>query len=145
MNYKRSLKPFFKKSYLVELASSVVLLMLASVFKITVDNLKETESGGDGLATLAVNFDDIKRTFEGEVTEDMTVLDALNMAMAAGKIELNYALDDENQTWVLEINDHLNRVGDKHFVFFINDKQINSKDLNKTELKPGDKVVIKYE
>src|SRR3989344_9424049 len=128
MNYKKSLKPFFKKRHLVEIASIVVLLILASVFKITVDNLKDAENGGNNLATLAINLENLKRSFEGEVVEDMTVLDALNMAMAAGKIKLNYVLDDKNQTSVMEINDHLNKTGDRHFVFFLNDKQIDSKD-----------------
>ena len=145
MNYKKSLKPFFKKRHLVEIASIVVLLILASVFKITVDNLKDAENGGNNLATLAINFDNLKRSFEGEVVEDMTVLDALNMAMAVGKIKLNYALDQKNQTWVMEINDHLNKVGNKHFAFFLNDKRIDSENLNKTRIKHGDSVVIKYE
>ena len=145
MNYKKSLKPFFKKRYLIEIASIVVLLILASVFKITVDNLKDAGSGGNSLATLAVNFDNLKRSFEGEVLEDTTVLDALNITMAVGKIKLNYVLDDKNQTWVMEINDHMNRAGDKHFGFFLNDEQIDSKDLNKVNLKAGDNIVIKYE
>lgn len=145
MNYKKSLKPFFKKRYLVEIASIVVLLLLASVFKITVDNLKDAGNSGNSLATLAINFDNLKRSFEGEIMEDTTVLDALNMAMAVGKIKLNYVLDDKNQTWVMEINDHLNRVGDKHFAFFLNDNPVDSKDLNKVNLKAGDSIVIKYE
>ena len=145
MNYKKSLKPFFKKRHLVEIASIVVLLILASVFKITVDNLKDAGSGGNNLATLAINFDNLKRSFEGEVAADMTVLDALNMALAVGKIKLNYALDEKNRTWVMEINDHLNSVASKHFSFFLNDKRIDSKDLNKVNLKAGDSIVIKYE
>jgi len=76
---------------------------------------------------------------------DMTILDALNMAMTAGKIKLNYALGENNQTRVMEINDHLNKVGNKHFAFFLNDKWIDSENLNKTKIKPGDSVVIKYE
>ena len=142
MNYKKLLKPFFKKRYWIEFVSIVVLLVLASVFKITVDNLKDGESG---LATLAVNFEDMKRSFEGEVVEDMTVLDALNMAMAAGKIKLNYALDDKNQVMIMEINDHLNKVENKNFAFFLNDKKIDSKNLNKVNLNAGDNIVIKYE
>ena len=145
MNYKKSLRPFFKKQHLIEIASIVVLLLLASVFKITVDTLKDAGDDGNSLATLAVNFDNLKRSFEGEVVEDMTVLDALNMAMAAGKIKLNYSLDNKNQTWVMEINDHLNKVGNQHFAFFLNDEQIDSKNLNKVHLKAGDSIVIKYE
>ena len=145
MNYKKSLKPFFKNRHLIEIASIVVLLILASVFKITVDNLKDAENSGNNLATLAINFDNLKRSFEGEVVADMTILDALNMAMTAGKIKLNYALGENNQTRVMEINDHLNKVGNKHFAFFLNDKRIDSENLNKTKIKPGDSVVIKYE
>lgn len=145
MNYKKLLKPYFKKRHLIEVTSIIVLLLLASLFKITVDNLKDAGSGGNGLATLAVNFDNLKRSFEGEVVEDMTVLDALNIAMAVGKIKLNYVLDDKNQTWVMEINDHLNSVENKHFLFFINGEKVDSKNLNKVNLKPGDSIVIKYE
>lgn len=145
MNYKKLRKRFFKKRYLVEIASIIVLLILASVFKVTVDNLKDTGTGGNNFATLAVNFDNLKRSFEGEVVEDMTILDALNMAMSVGKIKFNYVLDDNNQTLVLEINDHLNRVGDKHFTFYLNDRQIDSTELNKINLKAGDSIVIKYE
>ncbi len=145
MNYKKSLKPFFKKRHLIEIASIVVLLILASVFKITVDNLKDAGNGGNNLATLAVSLDNLNRSFEGEVSEDTTVLDALNMAMAVGKIKLNYVLDEKNQTWVMEINDHLNSVGGKHFAFFLNDKKIDSKNLNKVNLKAGDSIVVRYE
>lgn len=145
MNYKKSLKLFFKKRHLIEIASIVVLLILASIFKITVNNLKNTENGGSNLATLAINLDNLKRSFEGEVVEGMTVLDALNMAMAVGKIKLNYALDDKNQVRIMEINDHLNRVGNKHFAFFLNDKQISSDNLHKIKIKSGDSIIIKYE
>ena len=145
MSYKKSFGPIFKERYIVEIVSIVVLLVIASLFKISVDHVKNTGSGTDRLASLTVNFNSPNRYFEGEVVENMTVLDALNMAMAAGKIKLNYALDDKNQTLVMEINDHLNKVGDRNFAFYLNDKKIDSKDLNKTRIEAGDKVVIKYE
>ena len=145
MNSKKSLKPFFKKRHLIEILTIVVLLILVSVFKVTVDNLKDAGGDGNNLATLAVNFDNLKKSFEGEVIEDMTMLDALNMAMAVGKIKLNYVLDDKNQTWILEINDHLNGVDGKHFSFFLNDNKVDSKDLNKANLKAGDSIVVKHE
>jgi len=144
MNYKKSLSSTFRKSHLVEIGAIIALLVIASLFKVTVDNLKE-DRGNNGLATLAINFDNLKRSFEGEVIENMTILDALNMAMAAGEIKLNYALDENNQTSIMEINDHMNKVGNTHFTFYLNGKLVDSRDLNKTRIKAGDEIVIKYE
>ena len=146
MNYKKTFKPIFKERHIIEIISIVVLLVIASLFKISVDHVKDTiDTGGGNLASLYVNFDSMQRQFEGEVVEDMTILDALNMAMAAGKIKLNYSLDENNRTTIMEINDHLNHVGGRQFAFYLNDKKVDSGDLNKTELKAGNEVVIKYE
>ena len=145
MSSKKSFKPIFKERYIVEIISIVVLLVIASLFKLSVDHVKSTDNSTNRLASLAVNFTSLNRYFEGEVIENMTVLDALNMATAAGKIKLNYALDNKNRTKVMEINDHLNQVGGKNFVFYLNNNKIDSKDLNEIDLKAGDKVVIKYE
>lgn len=145
MNCKKPFKPIFKERHVIEIVSIVVLIVLASLFKVSIDQIKDSGDKENGLATLAVNFDTMTRHFEGEVVEDMTILDALNLALAAGEIKLNYVLDDKNETWIMEINDHLNQIGGNSFVFYLNDKQIDSKDLNKIKLKARDKVVIKYE
>jgi len=97
------------------------------------------------IATLSLNFDNVNRFFEGEVLEDMTMLDALNMATTVGKIKFNYILNDQNLTLIMEINDHKNETGDRKFLFFINDKKIDSEDLNKVLVKAGDSMVITYE
>lgn len=142
----RSPKSTFKKSHLVEIGTIIALLVLASLFKVSVDTLKEADNKiNSNLATLAINFDNLNRSFEGEVLEDMTVLDALNMAMAAGKIKLVYVLDENNQTWVMEINDHMNKQGGNYFTFYLNNKQIDSKDLNRVSIRAGDSMVITYE
>ncbi|MEX2090988.1 MAG: hypothetical protein WD989_02595 [Candidatus Paceibacterota bacterium] len=145
MSYKKSFKHLFKKRYLIEIVSIVVLLILASAFKVSVDQLKDETENNNGLATLAINFETENRLFEGEVYDGMTVLDALNIAMGVGKIKLNYVLDDENQTWFMEIDGHINGLVNKHFTFYINEKLADSRDMNRTKLKPGDSVVIKYE
>jgi len=145
MNYKKSLKPFFKKRHLIEITSIILLLILASAFKITSEHLNNMNSNKNFIATLSLNFDNVNRFFEGEVLEDMTMLDALNMATTVGKIKFNYILNDQNLTLIMEINDHKNETGDRKFLFFINDKKIDSEDLNKVLVKAGDSMVITYE
>ncbi len=143
MNYKKLFKTTLKKSFLVEIGSLLALLLLASAFKISVSQLEDR--GGSSLATLAINFDGLNKNFEGEVTDDMTILDALNIAMAAGKIKLHYVLDENNKTRVTEIDGHINDGMRGEFTFYLNDKKVPAEKLNETELEAGDSVVIKYE
>lgn len=143
MNYRKSLKYIFKKGRATEIVSIIILLATASAFKLSVNQLKQ--EGVSGLATLAVNIGFENRLFEGGVYDGMTVLDALNMAMSVGKIKLNYVLDNNNQTRVMEIDGHVDRTEDKYFVFYLNNKKIDSMDLNKIHLKTGDDIVIKLE
>lgn len=144
MNYKEYLKSFFKPRHRVEIAYIIALLILASIFKISVNQLKQ-ERGQEELATLAVNFETEKRFFEGEVYDGMTILDALNAAMSVGEIKLNYVLDDKNQTQIMELDGHINNNEGKHFSFYLNNKEINSQNLNNTYLKAGDKIEILFQ
>lgn len=143
MNYRKLLKYIFKKGRATEIVPIIVLLTVAFVFKLSVNQLKQ--DGMSGLATLAVNLDLENRLFEGEVYDGMTVLDALNIAMSVGKIKLNYVLDDKNQTVVMEIDGHINNIEGKLFSFYLNNKKIDSQDLNKIRLKAGGNIIIKLE
>lgn len=97
----------------------------------------------DKEATLLIDFDNMKRMFKGEVVENMTLLDALNISAEAGKIKLRYVVDSGNHTAVAEINDHV--AGNKNFSFYINNKTVKTDDLNKTIVNPGDEITIKLE
>lgn len=105
-----------------------------SVFK----NVSENE------AAVFVDFDNMKKIFTGEVVEKMTVLDALNASVAAGKIKLIYYVDENNNTQVLEINNHK---ADKktRFNFYVNSQKLDQKEINKTYIQADDKIVIKLE
>ena len=116
-----------------------VILLFGRFFKI-----ESSPADKEGGAALLLDFDNMKRMFEGEVTEKMTVLDALNASVAAGQIKLRYAVDANNNTTVIEINDHV-ATGDKNFSFHINERKINTKDLNKTFVDPGDKITVRLE
>ncbi len=144
MSYKESSKSFSKKKYLIEISSVVALLILASIFKISVNQLKQ-EGRGERLATLAVNFETEKRFFEGEVYDGMTILDALNMAVSVGQIKLNYVLDDKNQTQIMELGGHTNNIEGKNFSFYLNNQKVDSQNLNKVRLKAGDRIEILFQ
>lgn len=133
---------FFKKTIFVQIILLMVLFGVVYFTKLSF-NLSDTEN--TGLATLIINTKTERRIFEGEVVKDMTILDALNMATAVGKIELNYAIDDSGKVSVLEINGHTNNDSDKYFVFYLNSKKIDTKDLNKKTIRGGDKIEIQYE
>lgn len=144
MKYKTSRKHIFSKKHLIEIGSLLALLVLASAFKLSSEYLSREFKEGQ-FATLALVLEDQSRIFEGEVYEKMTVMDALSTAMAAGDVKLNYYLDEKNRTHVLGINGHTEDSSGKTFVFYLNSKKINSNDLNKIDIEPGDDIVIKFE
>lgn len=101
-------------------------------------------NGVVGKATLSIDFADMKKMFEGQVVADMTVLDALNAAMSAGKIHLVYTVDQNNDTDVREINGH-SESNDVQFAFYINSNKINEADINRQIVKNGDEITIRLE
>lgn len=108
---------------------------------------KEAPTIMDGLSNesaLSIDFNDMQRMFTGEVIDGMTVLDTLNVALAAGKIKLTYYVDSNNNTKVKEINDH-EADGDAQFSFYVNSHKIDSSKLNKIQVHTGDKITIKLE
>lgn len=145
MNYKKSQNTFINKTLAVQILFVVVIavlvLFLDKFFKIDISSV---ENKGGKTAALMIDFENMKRMFEGEIAEKMTVLDALNASVAAGQIKLIYTVDINNNTVVTEINDHV-AVDDKNFSFYINGRKINTKDLNKTAINPGDKITVRLE
>lgn len=145
MNYKKSQSTFINKTLLAQIifvvAVAVGVLFFERFFKIESPSVDRNQGN---TAALMLDFENMKRMFEGEVTEKMTVLDALNASVAAGQIELRHTVDVNNNTSVVEINDHL-AVGGKNFSFYINEKKFNTKDLNRTFVNPGDTITVRLE
>lgn len=129
-------------------AQIVFVLVVASGILFFEKFLGEKPSGfknvSENKAVVFVDFDNMKKIFTGEVVEKMTVLDALNASVAAGKIKLIYYVDENNNTQVLEINNHK---ADKktRFNFYVNSQELDQNEINKTYIQADDKIVIKLE
>ena len=142
MTYKKLQTNFFKKHLFGQIMLLIALVGIISFFKLSFDF-----SGGNtpGLATLFINFEAEKRLFEGEVVKDMTILDALSAAVSVGKIKLNYAIDNSGNVNIMEIDGHVNGIGNKYFVFYLNSQKVAIKDLNKEVVHGGDRIEIGFE
>ena len=145
MNYKKSQGISINKTLIAQIIFVAVIaggiLFIDRFFKLEFPSV-DKNSGKS--AALLLDFEDMKRMFEGEVTEKMTILDALNVSVAAGQVKLQYVVDADNNTAVVEINDHIVS-GGKNFTFYVNERKIDTKDLNRTFVNPGDKIIVKLE
>ena len=138
MKYTK-LPTYFSKPIFSQIILLIALLGVASFFKLS---FNFSDNSTPELATLFINFETEKRFFEGEVIDNMTMLDTLNAAVSIGKIKFNYAIDKSSNVNVLEIDGHTNGAGNKYFVFYLNSRKIPTQDLNKKEVHGGDKIEI---
>ncbi len=93
-------------------------------------------------ATLVFSLKDTKRVFRGEVTPDMTVLDAMIASIQAGQIKMLYSVNRKNKTNITEIGGH--RVA-SNLGTYLNSERIDIKDLNKIVIKPGDTIEVRLD
>lgn len=142
MKYKKLLTNFSKKPILFQVALLILLLIIVYLFK---PSLNLSQKNSSDLALLTINLETEKRSFEGEVIDDMTMLDALNAAVSVGKIKLNYAIDELGNVNIMEIDGHTNGVNNKYFVFYLNSKKISPETLNKEKISHGDSIEIRNE
>src|SRR3989344_8869642 len=143
MNYKKSQGTSINRSLVAQIVFVVVVASAIFVF----DRFYSKEHSAfknvpKNEAALFIDFDNMKKVFAGEVVDGMTILDALNAAVAAGQIELTYHVDINNNTKVAKINDH-EANEETQFTFYINSRRVDSSELNKTKIKPGDKITIR--
>ncbi|OGN02697.1 MAG: hypothetical protein A2655_03230 [Candidatus Yanofskybacteria bacterium RIFCSPHIGHO2_01_FULL_43_42] len=144
MNFKK-LRNIFSNTLAVQIIFVVIIAGAIFVFErfsskedSVFKNVPKNETA------LLIDFDNMKRVFKGEVTEKMTVLDTLNASVAAGQIKIIYTVDQDNNTTVIEINDHV-ATDDKSFYFSVNERKIDTKDLNKIFVNPGDRITVRLE
>jgi len=142
MKYKKLLINFFKKPVFAQIILLILLVGVISLFKPLFNFPNNSTSE---MATLFINFETEKRFFEGETVKDMTILDALNMAVSIGKIKLNYIIDESGNVNVMEIDGHVNGINNKYFVFYLNSEKVATKILNKEKVHRGDNIEIKNE
>ena len=140
--YKKLLINFFKKPVFAQI---ILLIMLVGVISFFKPLSSFPDNNTSEMATLFINFETEKRFFEGETVKDMTILDALNMAVSIGKIKLNYIIDESGNVNVMEIDGHVNGINNKYFVFYLNSEKVATKILNKEKVHRGDNIEIKNE
>ena len=97
-----------------------------------------------GNAQLIVDLGSQKRVFEGEVIRGMTVLDALNAAVVAGDIKLEFMVDEEGRTRILALDGH-SADAVRRLAFWVNDNPIESARINSIEVKSRDRIIVKVE
>ncbi len=120
----------------------MLLMVLMGIILFFKPSFNSSDINSASLATLVINFETEKRFFEGEVIKDMTILDALSMAVSVGKIKLNFVIDESGNVNVKEIDGHINGAGNKYFVFYLNSKRVALKNLNKEVIHNGDRIEI---
>jgi|SRR3989344_4822116 len=94
-------------------------------------------------ATLVLTLDNQRRTFEGETTEGMTLLDVLNLSTSAGKIKFKYSIEDNGEVQVMAIDGHLIDNFSSKFHVFLNSQPISIFDINKVAIKAGDEILVR--
>lgn len=123
-------KPDSEKSHVFQIL--VVVLFLGLLW---MTNVRDT-------AALTIDFGTYERTFEGTVVSGMTVLDALNASVIAGKIRFSFLIDERGYAKVVEFNDHTS-FAQKTPLFFVNGKAISSFEVHKVSIQPEDQIMVR--
>src|SRR3989344_1323060 len=117
MKSKKSPTDFSKTNIFAQIMLLALLMGAIYLFKPSTNLFN---NGTPDLATLIINFETLKKSFEGEVIEDMTMLDALNAAVSVGKLKFTYAIDESGNVSIMEIFGYINGVNNKYLAFYLN-------------------------
>lgn len=96
------------------------------------------------LARLEIDYGESRRAFEGEIVSKMSVLDALLAASRGGNFEVRYAILKDN-TDIMKINGLAEDGLDGNWKFYLNGRKIETTKIHKVRVRPGDKVLVKFE
>ena len=145
MSYKESRDTSINRTLVTQIVFVAVIVSAIFIFdKYYSKEFSVFKNMSKSEAALFIDFDNMQKVFAGEVVDEMTILDALNAAVVAGQIKLTYHVDSDNNTKITEINSHI-ADGKIQFAFYINSRKLDQSELNKTHIKPGDKITIRLE
>lgn len=96
------------------------------------------------MARLEIDFGERRRVFEGELTPEMSVLDALLAASRGGDFEVRYAIL-EDAADIMRINGFTEDGLDGEWFFYLNGRKIEAAEIHKIRVKSGDKILVKFE
>ena len=95
-------------------------------------------------ARLEMYIGDQRRMFEGDVTENMTVLDALYASALAGNIVFQYSIDrTNNEAKILALDGHTPRsIGKDDITVYVNNNRVSLKKIHSMKIGPGDHIIV---
>ncbi len=127
------------KALFLAILSFLVLLLMAAL-----EYQKPLTAGAD-TATLVIDFDgSLRRTFQGQVVDQMTVLEALHTSAEAGDIKFTYYIDNGDVV-INSINGEINHMKNAQWFFYINGQPVKTGDINKIFVKVGDVIEVKFQ
>lgn len=94
-------------------------------------------------AELEIDYGEKRRAFEGELTFEMSVLDALLAASRGGDFEVRYAILGD-KTEVMKINGLAEDGLDGRWSFYLNGRKVEAAEIHKIIIRSGDKILIKF-
>ena len=95
-------------------------------------------------AYLEIDYGSKKRAFEGDVSSDMFLLDALLAASRAGGFEIRYALLGDRAD-IMKIEGFTEDGLDGRWYFYLNQREVAADEIHKIKIKPGDRILAKFE
>ena len=96
-------------------------------------------------ARVEIDIGDKKRAFEGEIIEDMFILDAILASSRVGKLEFKYAIIN-NQLDILKIDGQAeDGLSGENWNFYLNDKKVRISEIHRIKIKSGDEILIRFE
>lgn len=115
----------------------VLLAFLGAIFLVG-------SSSRSNEAEISIDFGDRVRVFQGEVIENMTILDALTAAVIAGGVPLLFSIDTARDiTQVTTSQTTTELIETKKIQFYVNGSLINGAKIHQTPIRPQDKVIVK--
>lgn len=118
------------------------IIVIILVFGFSTGFFKDLFRPENTYARLELNLEKERRAFEGKVEEDTTILNALIAASIGGNFEVNYViLNDETKVYKIDGVS----AGMKNLNFYLNNSKVETKEIHKIKIKPGDKILVKYE
>lgn len=139
-------KENIKNDYILIIAAILLLILSVGVIFWVSSNRRNNDISRPstpkiiGKAVLTINFgDNKKRSFEGEIISNETLIGVLIQASRAGNF--SYKFDEKNNLAAVE---NFVKNGEKSWQWYLNGKKIN-KPLSDIIVKDGDNIFIKYE
>jgi len=83
-------------------------------------------------------------TFQGPVTENMTILNVLNSVSKGGGLTFRYVASKNGDITLLSL-DNISNTAIKKWQFYLNGEIVNTSRIDKVIIKSGDLIEVKFE